>query len=98
MDTDPLSSVAPQQLQEPLDWVVLGHLEDLEQERINFGLYETFLSAAEILQNAAGRGTAGRPCGERTSTRRCGGWSPTPGSSASPQVATARGSARSSAC
>jgi hypothetical protein len=51
-------------LHEPLDWTVLGHLEDLEQERINFGLYETFVSAAEILQRSRVRDGESAPTPE----------------------------------
>src|SRR6266545_3000473 len=43
---------AVESLREPLDWTILGHLEDVEQERINFGLYETFVSTNEILQRS----------------------------------------------
>ena len=32
MDKDPRSPISTEPLHEPLDWTVLGHLEDLEQE------------------------------------------------------------------
>lgn len=37
------------------DLRVLSHLEDLEEERINFGLYDTFVSADEIRARIAAR-------------------------------------------
>src|SRR5262249_24414419 len=45
----------PEPLQDPLDWAILARLEDLEQERINFGLYETSTSGAEILRRCRER-------------------------------------------
>jgi hypothetical protein len=47
MDEGP-PSYDPGKFHEGEDLRVLGHLEDLEAERINFGVYETFVSLAEL--------------------------------------------------
>ena len=38
------------------DQLILRHLEDIEQERINFGLYETYVTKANIIQCAQEKG------------------------------------------
>lgn len=49
MDHAPAAYVAGP-LDEAEDLRVLGHLENLEAERINFGVYETFVPVAELLR------------------------------------------------
>src|SRR4028118_1091784 len=39
-----------------IDQLILRHLEDIEQERINFGLYETYVTKADIIQRAQEKG------------------------------------------
>lgn len=49
------SIVEPEPLIEEQDLRVLDHLEDIEEERINYGLYETFVSSNEILRRSQDR-------------------------------------------
>jgi hypothetical protein len=52
-------------LREPADLRVLSHLEDLEAERINFGVYDTFVSFGELHAHVT-RADPGLPAADAT--------------------------------